>query len=322
MIKNTPPFYTVVTPVWNRERFIERCIHSVLSQTFEDFEYIIVDDFSTDGTSDIVKKIKDDRIKLIQHKENMGVCAARNTGTEAATGQWILTLDSDWMLDPNALEKLYAVIQSVSDDVGVVGAMIRTDMGVKWPGAVPPQVPMNLVELMRWKEACHCGGATDYLQCRRKIIFKEFHWPTKRVLEGRIHWEIAQKWKTYVIDEILATQYLSVENSISRTRSLSVYKKRALFAKERFGYEVETIEIFGGLLQTHAPSIYRARLFDAVYWSFLAGKRSIGYRYWRKLYYIQPSKLKSYGLLISGLIGPSFMVIANYLRSLLSKINL
>lgn len=92
-------------PVYNTKKYLKESIKSVLCQSYTDFELIIVDDGSTDGSKDIEEKAKssDDRVKIICLEKNMGVANARNTGLHAAAGKYILFLDSDDVLLPEAL---------------------------------------------------------------------------------------------------------------------------------------------------------------------------------------------------------------------------
>jgi succinoglycan biosynthesis protein ExoO len=101
--------FSVILPVFNGEKFIAQSIHSVLGQTFADFELIIIDDASTDNTVEVIQKIKDSRINLIKHRNNKGVCEARNTGLEVAKGAWIASIDADDLWHKRRLEKLLKV---------------------------------------------------------------------------------------------------------------------------------------------------------------------------------------------------------------------
>jgi len=98
----TSPLFSVIIPVYNRERFIARAIESVLAQTFKDFELIIVDDGSTDDTPTIIKNYP----ATIITQPNRGVSAARNAGIKAARGQIIALLDSDdeWKKEKLAIQ--------------------------------------------------------------------------------------------------------------------------------------------------------------------------------------------------------------------------
>jgi len=102
------PFFSTVTPVYNRANLIRPTLDSILKQSFEDFEVILVDDGSDDHTVDVIRGYDDDRIRLIE-QENAGPGAARNTGVEAARGEYVAFLDSDdlWFLwTPDTCEKV------------------------------------------------------------------------------------------------------------------------------------------------------------------------------------------------------------------------
>ena len=90
--------------MFNSERFIKTCIESILTQTFQDFEIVIVDDCSTDQSASIVQNIKDPRINFVQNFKNFGESASRNLGISLARGEYIYIVDNDDALLPNTLE--------------------------------------------------------------------------------------------------------------------------------------------------------------------------------------------------------------------------
>lgn len=98
---------SVIVPVYKAEKYLHRCVDSILSQTLRDFELILVDDGSPDGSGAICDSYaaKDDRVRVI-HQENRGASAARNAGLDAATGEYIAFCDSDDMVSPKWLEHL------------------------------------------------------------------------------------------------------------------------------------------------------------------------------------------------------------------------
>ena len=96
---------SVIMPNYNGAEFIGDAIDSVLSQTYENFELIVVDDHSADGSAEIVLSYGDDRIRLLRNEDNKGAAQTRNKGIEAATGRWIAFLDNDDVWLPTKLEE-------------------------------------------------------------------------------------------------------------------------------------------------------------------------------------------------------------------------
>ena len=101
------PKVSIIVPVYKVEKYLSRCIDSILGQTFQDFELILVDDGSPDRCGEICDEYeqKDDRVIAI-HKENGGVSSARNTGMDKASGEYIMFVDSDDYIDLNMLEDM------------------------------------------------------------------------------------------------------------------------------------------------------------------------------------------------------------------------
>jgi glycosyltransferase involved in cell wall biosynthesis len=118
------PFISIIIPSYNRGEFISRAVHSVLCQTFNNVEILVVDDGSTDDTLQQLQQLqgKDPRLKIIQHENNLGAQAARNTGIRAAMAPYIAFLDSDDEWLPNKLERQISLIESSNNNVGVVYA--------------------------------------------------------------------------------------------------------------------------------------------------------------------------------------------------------
>lgn len=111
---------SVVTPTYNRADRISRAIDSVLGQTYQELEHIIVDDASTDDTQSVVEGYDDDRIRYIRHETNQRQAAARNTAIEAAEGEYVAFLDSDDEWRPTKLEKQVDWIEGHGEEwVGV-----------------------------------------------------------------------------------------------------------------------------------------------------------------------------------------------------------
>lgn len=101
------PKVSIIVPIYNVEKYIHKCIDSILSQTFTDFELILVDDGSPDKCGEICEQyaLKDNRIKVV-HKENGGLSDARNAGIDVASGKYIYFIDSDDWISPNSIISL------------------------------------------------------------------------------------------------------------------------------------------------------------------------------------------------------------------------
>lgn len=113
---------SIIVPVYNVEKYIDRCIDSILNQTFKDFELILVNDGSTDNSGDICDKYSkiDSRIKVI-HKINGGVSSARNVGIDNANGKYIQFIDPDDWVDDLLLERSYNTINNEDSDIVFLG---------------------------------------------------------------------------------------------------------------------------------------------------------------------------------------------------------
>jgi len=118
------PLISIIIPIYNVEKYLETCIDSVLTQTFTDFECILVNDGSPDNSPKICDEYakKDERIKVI-HKENGGLSSARNAGLDVALGEWIGFVDSDDWVDPEMFNVLYQNAIKHDADVSICGVM-------------------------------------------------------------------------------------------------------------------------------------------------------------------------------------------------------
>lgn len=122
---NYEPLISVIIPVYKAERFLYRCIDSVIYQTYTNWEMILVDDGSPDTSGDICDEYakKDERIRVI-HQKNQGASGARNVGLDKATGEWIYFLDSDDYIKENTLEEMLSYSENGYYDV-VAGTAVE-----------------------------------------------------------------------------------------------------------------------------------------------------------------------------------------------------
>ena len=115
------PTASLIITTYNRARLLPRAVNSVLDQTYEDYELIIVDDCSTDSTPEIIQSFNDPRIRSFRHEANQGLAAARNTGIANARGEYIAFLDDDDECTPNRLADQISILDSNPDSGLVYG---------------------------------------------------------------------------------------------------------------------------------------------------------------------------------------------------------
>lgn len=115
---------SVIVPVYNVEKYIEKCVESIIAQTYTDLEIILVDDGSTDNSGKLcdLYASKDERIRVI-HKENGGLSDARNVGIEQSTGEYLSFIDSDDYIHPQMMEILYRNMQEYGADLSMCDSL-------------------------------------------------------------------------------------------------------------------------------------------------------------------------------------------------------
>lgn len=120
------PQVSVIMPAYNAEKWIEDAITGVLAQTYKNFELIVIDDGSTDGTKAICERLMkvDNRIRLFSQK-NKGLCGARNQGLQLSKGDYFIIIDSDDLLEATALEKLVNTAEKTKAEIVIAGYWIE-----------------------------------------------------------------------------------------------------------------------------------------------------------------------------------------------------
>ena len=109
------PRISVIMPAYNAEKYIREAIDSILAQTYTDFEFIIIDDASTDATASIVESYSDERIRFFRNEHNMGVANTLNRGLDLAVGEYIARMDSDDISLPERFAKQVEFMDTHTD---------------------------------------------------------------------------------------------------------------------------------------------------------------------------------------------------------------
>ncbi len=142
---------SIILPVYNGEQLIERCIESILKQTYKNFELIIVNDGSTDKTLEKIQKYEDERIRIINQSQQ-GTGQARNAGLKEVLGDYVCFIDSDDTVDENFLKTMYELIKQNNAQVVAFSYKENKDIvhnlnkeqGLKYLISLPEKIPMSV----------------------------------------------------------------------------------------------------------------------------------------------------------------------------------
>lgn len=131
---------SIIIPVYNNEKYVEKCIRSVMEQTYKNLEIIVINDGSSDKSGEILEQLaeKEERIVLI-HQENAGVAVARNRGLDLASGEYLTFIDGDDYVETDYIEKLYLRAEEQQSDMVICGLKYVTEDGTILKEIVPDE---------------------------------------------------------------------------------------------------------------------------------------------------------------------------------------
>lgn len=168
------PYFSLILPVFNVEEYLERCLRSVLSQSFSDYEIILVDDGSKDSSGAICDAYasKNANIRVI-HKKNGGLSSARNAGLEKASGKYIWFVDSDDWIEPGALEQLHKACAVSEPDIVKFGYFRGVGQGRECKG-IAKGGSYQGDALERLRRLAFCAGGKYILSAWSHVYRTEF----------------------------------------------------------------------------------------------------------------------------------------------------
>lgn len=218
---------SVVMPVYNGAPYLDEAIKSILNQSFSDFEFIIINDGSTDNSREIIERHRDPRIKRIDNKENRGVTESLNKGLHVAVGEFIVRMDSDDFSLPNRFSRQLAYMES-HPEIGVCGSHVQV-MGSQevWS---QPEHP----EEVKCRLLLHCCLAHPSVMFRREILVKhslQYHASYNHAEDYQLWTQLSQVTMISNVPEVLL-HYRLHENQISKS-----FKPLQAQQAERIQYE-------------------------------------------------------------------------------------
>src|ERR1051325_1006149 len=271
-----PPTFSIIIPTYNRAALVRRALASVLSQDDGDFEIVVVDSASTDGTREVVRENaeRDGRVRLICEETRRGVCPARNTAVDAATGQWIIPLDSDDELASGALalfrRKIAAYPQADHHRF-----MCRWDDGSLSPRPPLQEEIWDYHGYLRFMERCAAGGLTESVSCVRRETFRVLRYPDDRSYETLYHFDFAARFLTAAHSEVGRLYHTDAADQNSFAPNAKHWLR---VAPDQARTLHLLIERHGAAMQQHAPRAYDDFLRSAAKFGFMAGRRGAALR--------------------------------------------
>ncbi len=252
------PKVSVITTVYNGENFIEECVNSILGQTFRDFEFIIIDDGSTDKTPELLKSFTDPRIKIIR-QENQGLSKSLLAAVNLSQGSLIARLDADDFSLPERLEKQVRFLDENPDFV-LCGSRFQEWVGGK---GFPQRIPFIQSDAgIRRKISCYNPFAHSTVMFRKETYLEAGGYnPEVRFGQDFDLWvRMLEKGKGYNLDHILGVLRFhqdSITGRQEKKQLISAIKTRWKAYRKFWGNPLETAYFF---LRTLMVLILPARL--------------------------------------------------------------
>jgi glycosyltransferase involved in cell wall biosynthesis len=299
------PTFSIVITTYNRARIVCRCIDACLTQTFGDFEVVVVDDGSGDDTRAVLAERYDDpRLRLVAHETNRGINPSRHTGASSARGEWVVIVDSDDELKPGALARLHELIAELPEGVRVLRSRQLHDDGQITPSFVPDG-PYGYEGRIRWAEA---EGGNDAARCIRRAVFAETPYIDGRrgAMETLFELNLAERETSVCVKDVLTEVHADAPDSWLRAvRAADLIPRLRREAPDMLWMAEETLRRHGEALQRWGPRQYVTVLRIGATQAFILGERRLGARYSLEALRRRPLTPAAWITLLLGLLGPA-----------------
>lgn len=216
-IKEMTPVISVLMPVYNAAKYIREAIESILQQTLTEFEFVIIDDGSTDESAQIIRSYTDPRIRLIQNEKNIGITATLNEGIQLASCELIARMDADDISYPERLEKQYGYFQRHPECVLLSNA-------VRYISATKEQA-RNVYfnnDFIYYELIYTCKINHPVVMFRKSVVLREGGYQTKYAEDFNLWWRLSRKYSFFHDNEILL-DYRYSETSLWKVTTKNEY---------------------------------------------------------------------------------------------------
>ncbi|MBW3082615.1 glycosyltransferase family 2 protein [Bifidobacterium sp. 6T3] len=240
------PAISIIVPVYNVKDYLRACVDSVLRQTFDDFELILVDDGSTDGSGDLCEDLceLDDRI-ICLHKKNGGLSDARNYGIERMRGTYVTFIDSDDWVESTYLEYLHTNIQLQDSDVSTCIFMMQCgDMAKPWKQLPKKPVMMTGHDALLSMLYGESVNVSAHGKLYRSKLFNDVRYPVgKRYEDVGTTYKLLHKAKSVAVGGAPLYNYVMRQGSITHEGSKGIFDRYQLARQaysnlKRYDYDI------------------------------------------------------------------------------------
>ncbi len=228
---NCKPLVSVIIPTYNVGKYIKNCLLSVINQTYNKLDIVIVDDFSNDNTIEIIKSLNDSRIRIFRNSENKGAAFSRNFGIRMCNGEYISFLDGDDVWDLEKIEKQINFM--LENDILFCSCFYDfiNESGIKNGNYMSAPKKISHKQFLK----------TDYIGCIT-AIYKKSVYPYLSIPETILKrndyalWiKLSEKTDCYVLPEILASHRIR-EESLSSGNKISLLKFHKLLFQNLYNF--------------------------------------------------------------------------------------
>ena len=239
---------SIIVPVYNVEKYLNKCIESIINQTYKNLEIILIDDGSTDNSGEICDEYrnKDKRIIVI-HKKNGGLSDARNVGIDNANGKYISFIDSDDYVEENYIELLYNTINQYDADMSIASHKVIYEKNIidRSTGKKFCAAPKKILEMLLYDNGIDTSA---WGKLYKRELFKDIKFP-----KGRLFEDSATTYKLIDKSKKIAVYSKPVYNYIIRNNSISNEK----FSEKKLDLITSTKEMTE-YIKTKYPELNKA----------------------------------------------------------------
>lgn len=268
---------SIIVPVYNVEKEIDRCVDSLINQTYENIEVLLIDDGSTDKSSCICDEyaMLDDRIRVI-HKENGGLSDARNCGLDNTNGDFVMFVDSDDFLETDACLRLYECIVNTDTDmcVGVIREIRKDSVNYQRRSHIKPNVRYSSKEFMVRSIKSYEWYAPAVLNLYKTAVFNDNN---IRFKKGRLYEDIEILPRIYLCTNTISYVDFPFYNYVIRENSITTSIKNE---KHRSSY-LQNLQSWKQLFDSVDDKELQSILYGALVKQYVYAKRNFRIKGWK-----------------------------------------